>query len=86
MVDWQLTATTIYCDTVQDEVTIFVYRDGSLGCTGFGHNGEKGNQNARKPDAACPESTIKPGCVGLPCKHTTEYRNILLAEENNQDG
>ncbi len=33
MTDWQLTATTIFCDTTGKEVTIFVYKDGSVNCT-----------------------------------------------------
>ena len=35
MVDWQITATTIYCDDVDDEVTVIVQRDGSARCVGF---------------------------------------------------
>jgi hypothetical protein len=27
--DWQITATTIYCDAVDDDVTIIVYKDWS---------------------------------------------------------
>jgi hypothetical protein len=32
MVDWQITAATIYCDDVDDEVTVIVNRDGSVRC------------------------------------------------------
>ena len=35
MVDWQVTATTIYCDAVDDDVTLLVYKDGSAKCTGY---------------------------------------------------
>ena len=35
MVDWQVTAKTIYCDNVDDEVTILVYKDWSANCNGF---------------------------------------------------
>ena len=35
MVDWQITATTIYCDAVDDEVTILVNKDWSTRCTGM---------------------------------------------------
>jgi hypothetical protein len=33
--DWQVTATTIYCDAVDDNVMIIVYKDGSIRCTGY---------------------------------------------------
>jgi len=35
MVNWQVTEVTIYCDAVDDEVTIQVYKDGSVKCTGY---------------------------------------------------
>jgi hypothetical protein len=34
MVNWQVTATTVFCDAVDDEVTIIVYKDWSVKCTG----------------------------------------------------
>ncbi|MDD2251472.1 MAG: hypothetical protein WCS74_01465 [Dehalococcoidales bacterium] len=85
MVDWQITATTIYCDAVRDEVTIFVYRDGSLGCTGFGQNPGKENKSPQNIEAEY-KHPIKPGCLGLPCDYTTGYRAKLMSEENNQNG
>ena len=35
MVNWIVTATTIYCDAVADEVTVIVDKDGVLKCTGY---------------------------------------------------
>lgn len=32
--DWQITAKTIYCEAVDDEVTLMVYRDKPARCTG----------------------------------------------------
>jgi len=32
---WQVTATAIYCDAVDDEVTILVYKDWSTERTGY---------------------------------------------------
>jgi hypothetical protein len=34
MVDWEITATTIYCKAVDDEVTLLVSADGTCRCTG----------------------------------------------------
>ena len=35
MVDWQVTAVTINCSAVAEEVTIIVKNDWSVQCTGF---------------------------------------------------
>ena len=35
MPGWQITAKTIFCDAVDDEVTVMVYKDGSTRCTGY---------------------------------------------------
>ena len=44
MVNWQVTATTIYCDAVADEVTVLVYKDGTAKCTGYTKYGEPGRE------------------------------------------
>ncbi|MDD4860216.1 MAG: hypothetical protein PHR56_08485 [Dehalococcoidales bacterium] len=44
MFDWQVTATTVRCESVDDEVTIMVSRDGTVKCTGY--------QKSKKP-AGC---------------------------------
>ena len=40
MVDWKVTATTIYCDAVDANVTIMVYKDQSTKCVGYRKFGE----------------------------------------------
>ncbi len=69
MVNWQVTAKTIYCETVQDEVTILVYKDGTAKCTGFKRYGES---KARGMQAKC----------NADCSLVTEYKNRLFAEED----
>ncbi|MBN1369318.1 MAG: hypothetical protein JW954_03670 [Dehalococcoidaceae bacterium] len=70
MIDWQLTATTIFCAEVEGEVTIFVYKDGSVNCTGFGRY---------------PEGAAKAGprtvCKNMMCQQVTGYRDRLFSEE-----
>lgn len=81
MVDWQVTATTVYCDAVDDEVTILVYRDFSTRCTGF----DKYNQ----PDKETPNRLRKQSkkvnrpleCKSQQCQRVTEYKEKLKAEE-----
>lgn len=81
MVNWQVTATTIYCDTVDDEVTVLVYQDFSTKCTGYSKYGEpreeilsllrkKGKQLGRRLE-----------CEGPECWRVIQYREKLLAEE-----
>jgi hypothetical protein len=40
LADWQVTATTIYCDAVDDDVTILVYKDLTAKCTGYDKYGQ----------------------------------------------
>jgi len=82
MVTWQLTATTIYCEVVADEVTFLVYKDGSVKCTGEGKHGPaKGRVKGR------PVRTGQAGsCTGRDCARPGEYRDRLLAEEAAKSG
>lgn len=84
MVDWQVTATTIYCDAVDDEVTVLVYRDFSTKCTGYSKYGEsrgeilsllgkKGKQLGRRLE-----------CEGLGCWRVIQYREKLGTEETEK--
>jgi hypothetical protein len=50
--DWRVTATTIYCAAVADEVTMMVYRDFTTRCTGLAKYGQSGCSG---PD--CPSLT-----------------------------
>jgi len=80
MVDWQVTATTIYCDAVADEVTIVVYKDWSVKCTGY----EKYAGSRRAPAKPAKENASPKrlaGCEGLGCQCVTWYKEKLLTEE-----
>ncbi|MBI4285060.1 MAG: hypothetical protein HY670_04050 [Chloroflexi bacterium] len=72
MTDWQITATTIYCAAVHDEVTLMVFRDWSTKCTG--HKKYVGKASGRN-------SRNHVHCIGLECQHIVEYRAKLQAEE-----
>ena len=81
MVDWQITAATIYCDAVDDEVTIMVYKDWSVKCTGF--------NKYMHPDKDAAALLKKKGkrlnrhlqCEGLECKRILRYKAKMLSEE-----
>jgi hypothetical protein len=82
MVDWQVTATTIYCDAVDDDVTIIVDKDWNVVCTGFKKYSEKLDKATAK---ALKEKSKKLGrvlsCEGPQDSRVTAYRDKLKAQE-----
>ena len=81
MVNWQVTVTTIYCEAVDDEVTIMVYKDGSAKCTGYGKYGESGKEirNLLKKKSRQLKRQLE--CAGLECYRVAQYKEKLFAEE-----
>ncbi len=79
MVDWQITATTIVCDSVNDEVTILVHDDWSVKCTGF----IKYSTRRAGLDLVKRSLELKRlvECKGLDCPHIVAYKEKLQAEE-----
>ena len=82
MVDWQVTVTTVYCDAVDDDVTIMVYKDWSTSCTGYKKYGESVSKDTSK---MLKKKGKKLGrelkCKGPECSRVTAYRDKLFAEE-----
>jgi hypothetical protein len=82
MVDWQVTATTIYCDAVDDEVTIIVYKDWSTRCTGYGkyvENLDKETAKMLKRKAKGLGRNLR--CEGpLDCRASV-YRDSLVTQD-----
>jgi hypothetical protein len=71
--DWQVTATTLYCEAVADEVTLLVYPDWTVKCTGlikYGNSAKSGKKPA--------------GCKGIDCAVVTAYLNKLKSEEESK--
>jgi hypothetical protein len=85
VVDWQVTATTIYCDAVDDDVTLIVDKDWNVMCTGF----KKYSVNLDKATArALKQRSHKLG-KGLKCEgpldyRVTDYRDKLKAQEKSK--
>jgi len=69
MTDWQITATTIICAKTDDEVTVIVYKDGSLRCTG-----ENKSISAHKRSGS--------SCSAAECPQVQNYQLRIFAEEN----
>lgn len=82
MVDWQVTATTIYCDAVDDDVTIMVYKDWSARCTGY----KKYVESSNKETAEMLKRKVKRLGRNLRCEgpldhRVTDYRDMLIAQD-----
>jgi len=83
MVNWQVTATTIYCDAVDDEVTIMVYKDWSVRCTGFDRYFKPDREAARALERRGRGLKRSLACEGLGCHRVTGYREKLRLEETS---
>jgi len=80
MVDWQITATTFVCKAIDEEVTVLVYPDWTVKCSGF----EKYAQDRRAGLELLKRSlnlrkTLE--CKGLDCPYIVEYKLKLEDEE-----
>ena len=86
MVNWQVTATTIYCDAVDDDVTIMVYKDGSAKCVGYEKYREPDKETARLMAKKSSQLGRKLECEGSECWRVIQYRDKLFAEETEISG
>jgi hypothetical protein len=77
MVNWQVTATTIRCAAVGEDVTLMVYKDWTVKCTGFMKYGEPGKKNKGRQGG---------WCGGLQCRQVMQYREKLQTEEAKASG
>ena len=82
---WQLTATTIYCDAVDDEVTIMLYKDGTVNCTGYKRYYEPGREAANLLKRKSKQLKRQLKCEGLDCHRVVGHKNKLLAEEMKRE-
>jgi hypothetical protein len=81
MVDWEVTATTIFCDSVRDEVTIIIKEDGSVKCSGrLKYNTQiKKNKNSSKKMSKADSNQIV--CLGVDCVTVKQQRAKVLGEK-----
>jgi hypothetical protein len=81
MPNWQTTAKTIFCQAVDDEVTVMVAKDGSVHCTGFKKYtvpNEITRQMIKTKERLSKKSIH---CEGESCIRVTEYKHNVTAEE-----
>ncbi len=86
MVDWQITATTIHCDAVDEEVTLMVHKDWSTKCTGYRKYGEPSKEMLNLLKEKSKQLKRQLGCTGLECPRVTEYKEKLSTEEADKGG
>ncbi|MFC1947670.1 hypothetical protein ACFLXY_07115 [Chloroflexota bacterium] len=71
MVNWQITAKTIYCESAGEEVTILIKKDWSVQCTGYLDRQEGSPNRVYEPVE----------CEDLNCVKINQYLEQLKAEE-----
>jgi hypothetical protein len=76
MPNWQVTATTVRCEAVDDEVTLLVYKDWSVKCTGYPKYSKNGHARAKAKTRRWGG-----GCEGEGCRLALEYGQKLQGEE-----
>ncbi|MFC1913715.1 hypothetical protein ACFLXF_00335 [Chloroflexota bacterium] len=86
MVTWQVTATTIYCDAVDDDVTLIVYKDGSAKCAGYPKYAKPSKEVAKLLKKKGKQSGHNLECEGPECPRVIKYRDKLFAEETKATG
>jgi hypothetical protein len=82
LTDWQVTATTIYCDAVDDDVTLIVDREWNVTCTGFARYGpslDKATAGNLKKKSRLLGRELR--CEGPQDFRVTGYRDKLKAQE-----
>lgn len=79
--NWQITATTIYCDHVDDYVTIMVDKDWTTRCAWFNRYKQKALDDEKQKFDKHIKGKIEK-CIGPDCPMAMEYRDKLIKEES----
>jgi len=78
--NWQVTATTVRCEFVDDFVTIMVYKDWSTRCGWYNRYKQKALEDKKsKFDNKIRAKIGK--CTGPDCTYVIGYRDKLIDEE-----
>ena len=81
MTDWVVTATTIYCDAVEDEVTLIADKDSTMRCTGYNKYFNPDRDTARSIQRRTKKLKKQLKCQGLDCHRVTGYHERLFSEK-----
>ena len=78
--NWQITATTVHCDYVDDDITLMVDKDWTTRCAWYRRYKQKALEDKkRKFDKAIRLKIEK--CAGPECPFAIKYRDKLIQEE-----
>lgn len=80
--NWQVTATTIHCELVEDFVTIMVNKDWTTRCAWYKRYKQEALEDAKRKFSKAIRQKIEK-CDGPECSYLTEYRAKLLREESS---
>jgi hypothetical protein len=78
MADWQITATTIFCEDVDDEVTLLIYGDGTSKCTGQPKYANPNKETVKAQKKKGKQSGKPLRCAGADCGRVADYRKKWL--------
>ena len=81
MADWQVTATTIYCEAVNDEVTLIITPSGDITCTGRQKYENPGKEAAKVLKQKSKSAHRQFKCLGNSCADVKQYRDKILGEK-----
>ncbi len=77
---WQITATTIHCDLVDEFVTLMIKKEWSASCAWYKRYKQKVIED--KKQKFDKKTMLKIGkCAGPDCMYVTGYRDKLIKEE-----
>lgn len=85
MVNWQVTATTIYCDSVDDEVTVQIFKDWSVKCSGYDKLYRPTKEMIKLIKVKSKQIKRQIKCEGLECHWTKQYKDKLLSGESKAE-
>jgi hypothetical protein len=76
--DWEITVTTLFCEDVDDEVTLMVYADGTSKCTGRHKYSSSDKETSRVMKKKSRRLGRLPVCRGDNCPKTKQYRDSIF--------
>jgi len=82
--NWQITATTIYCNHVEDYVTVMVDKDWTTKCAWFKRYKQKALDDKKQKFGRSIKKKIEE-CIGPECPLAIEYRDKLIKEESETE-
>jgi len=81
MTDWQITAKTIFCEAVDDEVTVLVQKSGAARCTGCRKYDHPNDITRRLVQQKTRKLKRAIKCEGEDCPRVTGYKKQIESEK-----